>query len=64
MNLGLNLIFLPFLIILMCITVVVVVTGIVFLFINAERRQQGTKMIIGAVIVFIVSMLMYLNLVF
>ena len=51
------------LIVLMWAAVLVGAVGIVFLFINAERRQQGTKMLIGAIIGFIVFMMMYLNLI-
>ena len=37
------------LIVLMWVAVLIGALGIIFLFINAERRKQGTKMLIGVV---------------
>ena len=50
------------LIVLMWVAVLIGALGIIFLFINAERRKQGTKMLIGAVIGFIVFAMMFVNL--
>ena len=43
------------------VAVIIGIVGLVFLFINAERRKQGVKMIIGAVIGFIVVVMIIMN---
>jgi len=43
------------------VAVIIGIVGLVFLFINSERRKQGVKMIIGAVIGFIVVVMIIMN---
>jgi hypothetical protein len=46
---------------LLSVAVLIGGVGIVFLFINEARRSQGTKMIIGATIAFVVLIMMAWN---